>query len=226
MALRVVLYAEGPGEDRGRNPYPPAVGRPLPAEVLGAAHVLIARVLSAVRNLAPDSVQFLAPQLRKARPHVGSDLTHGPTLRKLLQFPVSSQYPQLAIVLVDEDGRAERRRELIEATRTLDLPPVVAVAVREFEAWLIADPKAIREVLDVTETPPSPDSMPPGEAKSTLQNWLARKVSAITDQATRGATITELRASLARQCDLAVLEGLAAFRQLRRDLRDALAGIP
>src|SRR5262245_11758833 len=98
----------------------------------------------------------------------------------------------------------------MEATEGLLLPRVIGVAVREFEAWLIADVHAVREVIaPALEVPAAPESLDPGRAKELLQNWIA---AAGAQQITR-------RMQLAARSDLATLSRLEAFREFASDVR-------
>ena len=73
--LRVVLYAEGPGELGGLARRLPAPGDALGEEHLGAGHILIRRLLVSL-DATP---RFEAPQRVRARHAKGSDLLHGAT---------------------------------------------------------------------------------------------------------------------------------------------------
>ena len=48
----------------------------------------------------------------------------------------------IAVVLVDQDDDTQRKRDLDTATADLVVTRVVAVAVKEFESWLLADAAA------------------------------------------------------------------------------------
>ena len=74
MSCRIVLYAEGPGEDRGTESWLPDPAEPLGDDLLGPAHRLIARWIARERSIAPDAVTFLSPLKIAGRPHRGSDL--------------------------------------------------------------------------------------------------------------------------------------------------------
>ena len=53
------------------------------------------------------------------------------------------------ILLIDEDGRSERIKEIRDAQDFPDsqLPRAMGVAIRMFDAWMLADEKALSEVL-------------------------------------------------------------------------------
>lgn len=208
--LQLVLYAEGPNE-AGVDALLPAPGGELPPTAWGPAHHLVERLAAAVAGDRPRSVAFLSPlRLPTGRPHRGSDLLVGKRLRQLLEFATHQRAPDLAIVLVDEDGVPGRRQELVANAEGVHQPHVIAVAVREFESWLIADQKALSNHLGVKDTPPSPESMPRGRAKELLRNWIAERDAA------------SARAHLAQHSDLGALRRLAAFQQFEDDLRSAI----
>ncbi len=218
MSLRVVLYAEGPGEDRGESPWLAEPGHPLADDSLGAGHILLARTIASVSRIPCAAIQFLSPLRAKGRPHRGSDLTSRARLRQLLTFPGSSRRPDLAIVLVDEDGTGDRREVLIAMTQDLELPHVIGVPVREFEAWLIADNKALASVLPGHTTPTAPETMRPRQAKDLLRNWIAGHPAH-----QHGVNVPrKLRVALATQIDLDELTKSSSFQRLQTDLRSLL----
>ena len=88
----------------------------------------------------------------------------------------------------------------------------VAVAVQEFEAWLVADQRAVHDVLECRyDTPPAPESMGAGEAKALLEQLMSE---AGLDVAARA----EKRCEIARRSRLAIVSRCSAFDCLRRDL--------
>src|SRR5262245_7315643 len=95
-----------------------------------------------------ESVRFEEPLRLPARTPRGSDLRRRKNVRHLLTWGSHARRPDLAVVLIDEDGE-----EAILSTMTgfleprLELPVALGVAVREFESWLTADTQAVRDVL-------------------------------------------------------------------------------
>jgi hypothetical protein len=136
------------------------------------------------------------------------------TLRQLLSWAKPELQPDLAIVLVDQDGDASRRK-LLDSVPTM-LPVVLAVSVREFEAWLIADEAALSAAasLDVPRFP-APDRMKPGEAKKHLADVCGRS----------SEDAHAIRSTIARKCDLdAVCRRCRSFDRFCRDLATCAAG--
>lgn len=208
--MRVALYAEGPGE-LGHRDGAASPGHPLEPSLLGPGHALLDRSLRHLRPaLAPT---FVAPlRLPRGRVARGSDL-HDPTsLKRLLVWPSPSLRPDLQVVLVDADGDERARRRLAEAVAELLHPPVLAVAVQEFESWLIRDLGALRSCLDLDSDPhPAEQNQRPGEAKT----WLKQRCAEVGRD---GATS---RLDIAKALDL---DRLAHTSDSYRRFREALAG--
>ncbi|MDP3151931.1 MAG: DUF4276 family protein [Archangium sp.] len=160
------------------------------------AHALFARAIAAKSTVPEAAVQFLEP-LRTGRGAVakGSNLLHQRTLRQLLSYLPASR-PDLLILLVDADGVPSRKRELDAVVSDLPGTKLIAVAVNEFESWLVSDGAALATVLGVesSKAPHHPESLAPSVAKARLQE--------LTDtvQDARRA-----RLSLAQNVDLATL---------------------
>jgi hypothetical protein len=215
-SVRVVLYAEGPGETRGERKDLPTVLEPLEEDHLGPAHFLVRRALAHARGIAETQVVFLSPLRIRGRPAYGSVLHDVGNVRKLLAF--ERVRPSLAMLLVDADGKGSlRRAELRPAVERAGVSAVLAIAVQEFEAWLIAEHVAAARILgrDV-DTPPEPDGMSRGEAKERWTRWVA---SVPAENQAR------IRAQVAKAVDLdALAKRSASFRQLLDDLRAVTPG--
>lgn len=212
MSLSVVLYAEGSGETSGTDSRLPPPGEPLADAHLGPAHRLARRAIAHARKLDPAAVAFQsALRTRRGRLPRGSDLHDAATVRRLLAFV--RVVPDLAIVLVDADGdAAERRRAL--AKIAVAVPWVHAVAVQEFEGWLVSDaPSASRALGKTFDTPPEPDALARGEAKTLWASWTA---------ALEPTERARMRGALADQVDLATV--LARSRSFARFVDDLRAG--
>jgi hypothetical protein len=131
-------------------------------------------------------------------------------LPQLLSWADPKKRPDLAIVLVDEDGKSSRKTVLEKALlEKIRVPHVVAVAIREFEAWLIADAQAIRGVFGPVQSPSSPEDLECREAKAQLMRWI---------QASRKDE-RDVRLSLAQSSDLETLRlRCSAFRTFYQEL--------
>ena len=211
--LRVVLYAEGTRETGDTIALATAPGNPLPEERLGTGHVLLRRIIVAEKGLKQKDIRFDAP-LRKRRgvPARGSDLSHRSTLRQLLHWASPERQPHVTIVLVDADGETQRKTMLEKWTEGVSVPHVIAVAVQEFEAWLIADLKTVEEMHGGAPEPvrtSEPERLEPLVAKRCLDAWLSAETDA-----------SSARRCIAERCNLnTVARACSSFAALRRDIR-------
>jgi hypothetical protein len=122
-------------------------------------------------------VTFEVPLVLRGRVPRGSDLRVCRNLHRLLTWPRPADVPDLAVVLVDADGDPQVRGYLARCIeeRPLPRPPVcVGVAAQEFESWLLADQRAVQDVLSRHyDALPDLESLPRGEAKRRLQEQLS-----------------------------------------------------
>ncbi|HIJ54151.1 MAG TPA: DUF4276 family protein [Planctomycetes bacterium] len=79
------------------------------------------------------------------------------------------------IFLIDEDGIKKRVQEIREAQNhnlLSCLPRAMGVAIRTFDAWMLADEKALTEVLGYNvNRPPNPEAIP--NPKEVCSDFLA-----------------------------------------------------
>ena len=170
VTVRVVLYAEGAGDRAGELMLPVAPTGLIDAH-LGPAHFLVRRVVSDVHAIPESAVQFYAPLRWRGREARGSDLLVRQTLRQLLTWLNPETRPHLAVVLIDADGVPGRRDQVEGHIASLASRPIVivAVAVQEFESWLIADNEAASRATGLEQQPiDDVEALLPGEAKARL----------------------------------------------------------
>jgi hypothetical protein len=124
--------------------------------------------------------------------------------------------PDLAIVLVDCDGENTRKSRLEGDLASIPCPKVIAVAVQEFEAWLLADvPSAMRVLGASRPFLGPPEGLKPGEAKQELAKWVSESALAKSDSEARS-----LRRRLALECDLDVVtKTCGSFASTLHDMR-------
>ncbi len=130
----------------------------------------------------------------------------------------ASDGPDLALVLVDQDDEPQRKRDLDAATADLSVTRVIAVAVKEFEAWLLADPDALRDAVGPVDSLPAAPEAPPraGDAKGCLQGLGARCWSPVTTAHDEH----DFRRTIAAACSLAVVANRCpSFGAFRGELR-------
>ncbi|MFL5351667.1 DUF4276 family protein, partial [Archangium sp.] len=197
----------GPDTSRQRAP-----GTPLTENELGAAHLLVRRCLERSRSLAPELIRFEEPLRSRGKLARGSMLHSRTTLRPLLFWADENLRPDLAIVLVDADGKEERQAELDSALQELTVEAVAAVAIQEFEAWLIADPEAVKSVLRKSLSPPKPpERLGRRQAKELLQQW--------SDEHASKQEPADIRRRLVQETNLDTLARVCpAFAELLRRL--------
>ena len=207
MTLRLALYAEGVAE-LGSGRRPPS-GQILGDEQLGSAHVLVRRAVARARAIDVAAITFQSPLTVRGREPRGSDLHDPAVLRRLLAFV--TPMPGLCVVLVDADGKLSERRAQMSRVESPTVR-VIAIAVQEFEGWLVADTAAAARVLGKTlDTAPEPDGMKQGVAKALWDRW-----TSALDSSER----TAKRRDVAAHLDLDVLaRRSASFAHLLSDLR-------
>jgi hypothetical protein len=197
MSLRVVLYAEGAGEAAGEIGLLPAPTEPLADEHLGAAHVLVARSIERARRIPSKAIRFESPLRVDGRTARGSSLHTPQTLGRLLRWTDAERQPQLVVVLVDADGDATARRERIaEIVKRASPPTVLGVSVQEFEAWLLADARALGACGLTAPALGEMESLERRVAKSALSAALSDAFDSDRDRA------RQARISLARTLEL------------------------
>ena len=186
-------------------------------EHLGPAHILVRRCLVADRSIPEGAVRFEGPmRTPRACAAVGTAL-YGTrqSLRRLLTWPMhpkAPQQPDLAVVLVDADGDTGRKTRLEAWCSDRPVTKVIGVAIQEFEAWLIADIRALKGALNAAPRAPTHlESMKGREAKELFALWLRTHVP---DRSER-----EIRMTLASTCELdEVAKRCSAFDVFRKEL--------
>lgn len=120
------------------------------------------------------------------------------------------------ILVVDEDGHSERVREMAEAQayEYVSLRRALGVAIRTFDAWMLADESALSTVLRC-QVPRQADPEKHGNPKQVCADLLLRGRD--------GMTQTEMYAAVAARADIGTLEqrcprGFAPFAKRVRGL--------
>lgn len=214
MALRVVLYAEGRGETRGAFGIDPEPGVAIPKDRLGAGHTLLGRALSTLEGIPLGAVVFEGPLRPEGRTVVGSDLLVEKKLRRLVVGAVGTRTPDLIVFLIDDDGK----NRYSGFARMLDelpspMPRVPAVAVQEFEAWLLADAHAASGAVGRTvDESRELERLSPREAKKILKEWTGDEHG------------LERRIAIAASCDLSIVrKRCRSYARFENDARRAIA---
>lgn len=198
-ALRISLIAEGAGELSRAHFLPP--GALVPEDSLGAGHLLIRRIAVRSTSLPMGAVQFVAGLRRSTGQQiVGSALGDPSLLKEVLVWPQSGRAPDVSVVLVDADGDAKRYKAIEAVVKTVRVPAAVAIAVQEFEAWLLADHECVRKVMRTEfKSEKRPDDLSPGLAK--------KRLAALCETHRRDDAPVHVRGELAMLMDLKKAEG-------------------
>jgi hypothetical protein len=196
--MRVLLVSEGPHElGYGTEP--------------GALEVLVRRVIGR------DDVVVDIDRVRSPSVHAIHGRGRRITKKAVAWINMAERRGYDALVLViDEDGQRERLTELDEAqiysgTRH---PRALGVAIRTFDAWMLADERAIREAVQRhVDRQPDPESIRDPKAVS----------QRLHDESGLETGLAGMYAVVAGACDLDVLStrcprGFAPFADRVRGL--------
>jgi hypothetical protein len=223
---KVILYCEGEGEDaevrrlgsdalQGRWEFARLnrlEDEPIPHDELGAGHILIARSLRHTRQIPEASTSFYqGKKLATGRFPRGSDLLLERNIQQLGTVDTARPHvlvPDLFVFLVDQDddvGRKLRLQAACARAAPRGLSRCVVVAVKEFEAWLVADTATLRQHLrDAQPLGQTPESLERRVAKEWLQRAITEDASA--KEADRHAHTLAIRRALATNADLSIVE--------------------
>lgn len=209
----IVVHAEGPG-DLGSPARDVPPGESLLPEEQGSAHVLVQRILAKGANLPGGAIDFREPLRTQTGVRAyGSKLLDRRVLDEILTGWLFDN--PLIVLLVDSDDNPpnERLSLLQEALEANYLKGAVGVAVKEFEAWLLADAAALSAVLGRSKSSPSsPEKLACREAKQLLSKW-------INEIATEKRNTADIRRELALAADLDVLSNTCpSFKVFQQEL--------
>lgn len=103
------------------------------------------------------------------------------------------------ILVVDQDGDQDRERQLntAQSDERVSFPRAIGVAIKSFDAWMLADEKALTEVLgNAIERQPDPETLnDPKQSCRELRNDCGKDFSQ-----------TEMYSRLAKTANLSVIE--------------------
>ncbi len=179
-------------------------------------HELSGALQTLVRRLLPDKATFEVRQVKDLplRVHGKGDGLFKVAIGWLL-FAQHEQFDAL-VLTVDEDGVRNRRRQFESAQTSLKtpLPRALGLAIRTFDAWMLADEVALSEVCRLTiQAQPSPELIDDPKALCI----------ALRDESGLDVGLAEMYARLAEVIRLHILEarcgeGFSAFARRVRDL--------
>lgn len=150
--MRVLLVSEGTHEESG------------------ALEALVRRVVPRI-----DQCQWARVSDRRFQVQPGKG---GGLYKRVLQWILEARRSgfDALVLVIDEDGHRERIRDLdqaqAEVERTYHLPRALGLAIRSFDAWMLADESALTGVLQCSiQRQPSPeDNRDPKSSCKTLRD--------------------------------------------------------
>jgi len=162
----------------------------------GALAHLVARLLD-------RDVAFVTKWLKEAPMHVHRGKGRGffvKAIRFMIDAARSPDKFDALVLVVDEDGQPDRIRQMDKAQgdQTSRIARALGVAVRSFDAWMLADERALSRVLaaSVPRQPEIEEIRTPKETCTTL-----------LEESDKSISLTELYAAVSREAKLSVLIG-------------------
>lgn len=142
-------------------------------------------------------------------------------LRKLLAWPDSKRAPRLCALIVDEDGQRQRLKDLRSYVEGIPPPlTAIAVAVSEFESWLLADHQALASLTSQRiDSGWDVETLEPRRAKEHLR--------ALTEQLRADSTVAAAHRLIAEQLRPEQLRSVCpSFQRFLDELRACLERTP
>ncbi len=173
--MRILLVSEGP------------------SELSGALENLVRRLGMTAQDIETDRVSR-----RTIHAHHGKGRGYFKRAVRWMLEARKRGYGAL-ILVIDQDGRPERTREIADAQEYAGtwLPGALGAAIRTFDAWMLADEKAMTEVLGAgVSRQPEPERIV--DPKSVCGGLLDRSDCSLRQ--------TQMYAAIADVVDVAVLE--------------------
>ena len=174
--MRVLLVSEGTHEEAG------------------ALEAIVRRVVPKI-----DQCQWARVSDRRFQVQPGKG---GGLYKRTLQWILEARRRgfDALVLVIDEDGHRERVRDLDQAQaeleRTYHLPRAVGLAIRSFDAWMLADETALSAVLQCSiQRQPSPEDN--RDPKGSCQD--------LRDSSPTGIALRDLYANVALRVDLQCL---------------------
>ncbi|MCK4342775.1 MAG: DUF4276 family protein [Phycisphaerae bacterium] len=182
-------------------------------------HELSGALKTLVQRLAPSIKQCDQDRVSRNDIHVHCGKTKGYAKRAVRWIREAQKRGYDALVLViDQDNHPERTRELDEAQEsglTIRIRRALGVAIRTFDAWMLADERALGAVLGyIVDRQPSPERI--ADPKS--------RCLALLKGSKKRMTPSDMYSAVAEDTDLGTLEarcpkGFAPFAKRVRMLR-------
>lgn len=157
---RFLLVGEGPS-DLGRKLWLDASG--VETELVGGAiREFVFRSLEQTYGIPREAVELESIPLKHIRKHSGG---YAGKVRAAMVQADTEGFDALVFVM-DRDRDAGRPRELEKGRdaarlKQVTIPTAIGCCIETVEAWLLADPSAVSEVLGInsSEIPPNPETL-------------------------------------------------------------------
>ncbi len=176
-----------------------------PSELRGALEALVRRI-----GLIDADVDHDRVSRRDIHAHHGKGQGYFKRAVRWMLEARNRGYDAL-ILVIDEDGRLERSHELAEAQQYagISMRRAFGVAIRTFDAWMLADETALASVLQC--------AVPRQQDPETI-NDSKRICSELLGNSDESMTSSQMYAAIARVIDLEILQircrnGFAPFAQ-------------
>jgi hypothetical protein len=218
--LRIGLIAEGQTELGPSVPYvkPEDGGKLIPKENEGALHTLIRRELIDAGLPDCDFVQRhpSTKEIRKGKVTTGFGFLD-PKYLSQIAITWKPEEVDLIIILADADDKiSERQKSLISALKAIQENHLDAsekiikdqsiggLAIKNFEAWLLADFQTVSTILSI-KIPKLSNLEESDQTKKILENAIAES-NYLSEENNRNLRIHKIKWNLAFQIDLVILK--------------------
>ncbi len=182
----------------------------------GALVTLVSRLLNLNENVSFERKKVSSPEVRQ---HTQQGKGGRYEKRALGWIRLAERDGYNAIILViDQDGDEERKQQFDRAQDDLrlSLPRALGVAIKTFDAWMLADEQALSGVLETRI-----DSLPNPESESDPKG----RCKELRDTAHSQLSLREMYAAIAERTNMERLKdrcpnGFAPFAQRVRSLAE------
>lgn len=182
-------------------------------------HELSGALESLIRRLATQPLECSFDRVSRANIHVHRGKGRG-YFKKAIRWMLEAQNRgyEAIVLVIDQDNYPERKRELDEAQEHVQVAPIpraLGVAIRTFDAWMLADERTLARVLHCpVSAAPNPEEI--DDPKQYCASLLCESGSNLRQ--------TEMYTEVARSTDLGLLSrrcprGFAPFAERVRSLR-------
>lgn len=163
-------------------------------ESSGALETLVSRLASVEIQCKQERVNR-----RDLHAHHGKGKGYFKRAMHWMSVAKKKEYDAL-ILVIDEDGRSERVREITDAQESEHSPVrhALGVAIRTFDAWMLADEGALSDVL-ACNVPRQRDPETIADPKDVCERLLAESEGTIRQR--------DMYAKVVRVADIGTLEG-------------------